>query len=151
MTNAAETRLAVLGMCGRGSDSCYIISQRLICLWSRVVFVWTGSESHFLFTSTRTHPWSFSLAFTKTGSRVSSTSGLAHQAEMMACANTLPNHDTFPVAIVALKKPKKKKPSTNQPSKYSPSVWAALPLQQTEVKHFENTVPTFKPFKLLDL
>lgn len=79
MTNTAETRLAAVGVCGRGSDSCYIISHRLICLWSRVVFVWTGSESHFLFTSIWTHPWSSSSASMRTSSRVASTGNVLRQ------------------------------------------------------------------------
>lgn len=79
-------------VCMGGSDSCYIICGRIICLWSRVAFVWTSSESHFLFTSTWTHPWSSTFTIQKpsfnshmrTGSRVASTLWLGMQDQECA-------------------------------------------------------------------
>lgn len=64
MTNTAEWRRGEEGGGGGGNvvgRGCLIPVTssvadrqcgRLICLWSRVAFVWTSSESHFLFTST---------------------------------------------------------------------------------------------------
>lgn len=112
-------------------------------------FVWTSNESHFLFTSTWTHPWSFSFAiqqppFTsrmRAGSRVASTSGLACDARNVLCPHLAkPWHLSCGVGAGFFQKAL----SWNQESKYSPSTVAARSLwSRRRSDAVENTVLLF--------
>lgn len=80
--------------CGEwGFVSCYIIGGWQTVWQTYLSVVWTSGESHFLFTSTWTHPWSFSFAIQqppfnshmRDSSRVASTSGLAFKSKNVLC------------------------------------------------------------------